>query len=68
NIISPMLSFFPLIITFIQKYDKKAGIGTIVSTMLPYTIAFITIWTFLMIIWYVLYLPLGPGAEIFYWG
>lgn len=68
NIISPMLSFFPLIITFIQKYDKKAGIGTIVATMLPYSIIFMVMWTLLMIVWYVLYLPLGPGAEIFYWG
>jgi len=68
NIISPMLSFFPLIITFIQKYDKKTGIGTIVATMLPYSIAFIFIWTLLIILWTILYLPLGPGAEIFYWG
>ncbi len=66
NIISPMLSFFPLIITFIQKYDKKAGIGTIVSTMLPYSIAFIFVWSLLMILWIITGLPIGPGAEIYY--
>jgi aminobenzoyl-glutamate transport protein len=40
NVISPMMSFFALIIVYYQKYDLKAGIGTIMATMLPYTIAF----------------------------
>jgi aminobenzoyl-glutamate transport protein len=40
NIVSPMMSFFALIIVYYQKYDKNAGIGTIVATMLPYSIAF----------------------------
>lgn len=66
NIISPMMSFFALIIAFIQKYNPKAGIGTIISTMLPYSIVFFFIWTFLLIIWIVLGLPLGPGAQLYY--
>ncbi|MBN2893111.1 MAG: AbgT family transporter [Bacteroidales bacterium] len=48
NIISPMMSFFALIIAFIQKYDKKAGIGTIIATMLPYSIVFFIVWTILL--------------------
>ncbi|MBN2893109.1 MAG: AbgT family transporter [Bacteroidales bacterium] len=66
NIISPMLSFFPLIIAFVQKYDKKAGIGTIVATMLPYSIVFLFVWTLLMVVWIILGLPVGPGADIYY--
>jgi len=66
NIISPMMSFFALIIAFIQKYDPKAGIGTIISTMLPYSIAFFIIWTILLIVWVLLGLPLGPGASLYY--
>lgn len=66
NIISPMLSFFPLIIAFVQKYDKNAKIGTIVATMLPYSVVFIFIWTLLMILWIILGLPVGPGAGIYY--
>jgi aminobenzoyl-glutamate transport protein len=66
NIISPMMSFFALIIAFIQKYDRKAGIGTIIATMLPYSIAFFVIWTILLIVWISVGLPLGPGAEIYY--
>jgi len=66
NIISPMMSFFALIIAFIQKYDKNAGIGTVIATMLPYTFAFFLVWTILLIAWLLLGLPLGPGAGIYY--
>ena len=66
NVISPMMSFFALIIAFIQKYDKKAGIGTVIATMLPYSIAFFLVWTILLVAWLILGLDLGPGAGIFY--
>ncbi|MCC8153401.1 MAG: AbgT family transporter [Tannerellaceae bacterium] len=66
NIISPMMSFFALIIVYFEKYDKKAGIGTLISTMLPYSIAFFVCWTLLMILWILLHLPLGPDAGIYY--
>lgn len=66
NLISPMMSFFALIIAFIQKYDSKAGIGTVIATMTPYTIVFFIIWTILLIIWILLGLPLGPGAGLYY--
>jgi aminobenzoyl-glutamate transport protein len=65
NIISPMMSYFALIITFINKYDKKAGIGTLIATMIPYSIAFFIVWTALFIFWFLLGLPLGPGANLF---
>jgi len=66
NIISPMMSFFALIIAFVQKYDKKAGIGTIIATMIPYSIAFFIVWSILLIAWISLGIPLGPGAGIHY--
>ncbi len=66
NVVSPMMSFFALIIAFFQKYESKTGIGTVISTMLPYTIMFFLLWTALLIIWLVLGLPLGPGAGLFY--
>lgn len=66
NIISPMMSFFALIIVYFEKYDKKAGIGTLVSTMLPYSVLFFIGWVILLVIWLYLGLPLGPGAGIYY--
>lgn len=62
NIISPMMSFFALIIVYFQKYDSKAGIGTLVSTMLPYSIFFFLGWVLLLVAWILFGLPLGPGA------
>ncbi len=66
NIISPMMSFFALIIAFVQKYDPKAGIGTIVATMIPYSIAFFLFWVLLLIVWLIFGIPLGPDAGIHY--
>ncbi len=66
NVISPMMSFFALIIAFFHKYDKKAGIGTIIATMLPYSVAFLISWSALLIVWILLGLPLGPGAGLYY--
>ena len=65
NIITPVLPYFALIIVFYQKYDKKAGIGTIISHMIPFTIALFIGWVALLIGWILLELPLGPGAPMF---
>ncbi|MCG8477390.1 MAG: AbgT family transporter [Cytophagales bacterium] len=64
NIISPMMSYFALIVAFIQRYDKKAGIGTVVATMLPYTLTFLIVWTILLIVWMYIGLPIGPDSPI----
>jgi aminobenzoyl-glutamate transport protein len=64
NVISPMMSFFALIIAFFQKYDSKTGIGTIIATMLPYSVVFTVVWIILLIVWLLTGLPLGPGAGI----
>ncbi|TAJ08618.1 AbgT family transporter [Marinilabiliaceae bacterium JC017] len=66
NIISPMMSFFALIIAFMQKYNSKTGIGTIIATMLPYSIGFFIAWSLLLVCWYLLGLPLGPDAGVYY--
>ncbi|MBX2982226.1 MAG: AbgT family transporter [Flavobacteriales bacterium] len=65
NIISPMMSYFALIVAFIARYDKKAGIGTVISTMLPYSVVFLIGWSVLLIIWVWIELPIGPGAPMF---
>lgn len=66
NVISPMMSFFALIIVYYQKYDLKAGIGTIIGTMLPYSFTFFIVWTLLLIIWILIGIPLGPDAGLYY--
>lgn len=67
NIITPMMSYFGLILAFATRYDKKLGIGTIISTMLPYSIFFLIGWIALFYIWvFGLGMPVGPGAPTFY--
>jgi len=64
NIITPMMSFFALIVAFAQKYDEKYGIGTIIAAMLPYSILFFLFWSVLLAVWMLLGLPTGPGAPL----
>lgn len=64
NLISPLMSYFALIVTFAANYDKKSGIGTLISTMVPYSVFLLIGWTGLLIVWYVFNLPLGPGIGI----
>ena len=66
NIISPMMTYFVLIIAFMQRYEPKAGMGTVISTMLPYSLVFLAGWTTLFVAWYALDLPMGPGAPATY--
>jgi len=66
NILTPLMAYFALIVVFYQKYDKNAGIGTIIATMLPFSIALYISWTILLIGWILLELPLGPGAPLYY--
>lgn len=66
NIITPLMPYLPIIIVFAQKYDKRAGLGTLIAAMLPYSIAFGIAWTLMLVAWMLLGMPLGPGAELFY--
>ncbi len=64
NIISPMMSYFALVVAFVERYDRKAGIGSVVALMLPFTFVFFTIWIILLVIWMLVGIPVGPGAGI----
>ncbi|MBD3178622.1 MAG: AbgT family transporter [Candidatus Latescibacteria bacterium] len=64
NIITPMMSYFALIVAFAQKYNEKYGIGTIIATMLPYSVAFGIFWIILLTAWMLLGLPTGPDAPL----
>jgi aminobenzoyl-glutamate transport protein len=67
NIITPMMSYFGLILAVATKYKKDLGIGTMIATMLPYSIAFLIGWTLLFYAWVFLAgLPVGPGAPTHY--
>jgi aminobenzoyl-glutamate transport protein len=64
NVITPLMAYFPLIVIFSQRYRKDAGIGTVVSLMLPYVVAVTLAWTLFFAVWYLLGIPLGPGSPV----
>lgn len=67
NIITPMMSYFGLILAFAMRYDRKLGIGTLISTMIPYSIAYLIGWMVLFYVWvFGLKLPVGPGTPTYY--
>jgi aminobenzoyl-glutamate transport protein len=59
NAITPLNAYFAMVVGFAQNYDKKAGVGTVVALMLPYTLWMAVIWTLLFVAWYLLGLPWG---------
>ncbi|WP_105214158.1 AbgT family transporter [Pseudoalteromonas sp. T1lg22] len=67
NLITPMMSYFGLILAVACKYKKDMGIGTLVATMLPYSMIFFVGWVCLFYLWvFVLGMPVGPGSPIYY--
>lgn len=59
NAISPLNAYFALIVTFAAKYQKDAGVGTVVALMLPYVGIVMGLWLLLLGAWQVLGLPWG---------
>lgn len=66
NIATPLMSYFPLILTFAQRWDPKFGLGSLMSTMLPYAGAFLVAGLLMVAAWVALDLPLGPGVGVHY--
>lgn len=65
NIVTPLMPYFALIVIFAERYRKKVGVGSIISLMLPYTVVLLVVWTALLVVWYLLGIPLGPGGTIY---
>lgn len=64
NVITPLMVYLPFVLTIVQRYQKDAGIGTVVALMLPYTLVIAVVWLLLFILWFVLGIPLGPGYPV----
>ncbi|WP_051049588.1 AbgT family transporter [Nocardiopsis ganjiahuensis] len=64
NVISPMSPYFAMALGFLQRYRRDAGIGTLLSMTLPMAVAMLVGWTVILLIWWGLGIPLGPGAPV----
>jgi aminobenzoyl-glutamate transport protein len=63
-VITPLNAYFPLIVGVARRYDRNAGIGTVISLMLPYVVVLSIAWTLFFVVWYLLGIPLGPGSPV----
>ena len=66
NPLSPLFSYFPVILAFARKYDKNIGMGTVIANMIPYSLVFAIAWIILLLVFMTFNIPLGPGGAIFY--
>jgi aminobenzoyl-glutamate transport protein len=66
NIMTPLMSYFPLILAFARRYDKSLGVGSLLALMLPYALSFMVVGLLMTVSWVALDLPLGPGAQVYY--
>ncbi|HEY2795800.1 MAG TPA: AbgT family transporter [Micromonosporaceae bacterium] len=64
NVITPLMVYLPFIVLLCQRYKKSAGVGTVVSLMIPYTLIVAVTWILFFVAWYLLRIPLGPGASV----
>lgn len=66
NIVSPMSPYFIMILGFVQRYKKDAGIGTLLSLTIPLSITMWLCWTTFFFAWWALGIPFGPGTSTTY--
>jgi aminobenzoyl-glutamate transport protein len=65
NIMTPLMSYFPLILAFSQRWDRTMGVGSLLALMLPYALIFMTVGIAMTVGWVAFDLPLGPGAQVY---
>jgi aminobenzoyl-glutamate transport protein len=64
NVVTPLMVYLPFIVLLTQKYKKEAGVGTVVSLMIPYTLIVAVAWTLFYVAWYLIGIPMGPNAPV----
>ena len=64
NVVTPLMVYLPFMVTIAQRYQKDAGIGTVIALMIPYVVITALVWIALFILWFVLGLPMGPGYPV----
>ena len=66
NIVTPLNSYLLIILAVFQKYRPKAGLGTLIALMVPYSIVIGLVWTAMLVGWVLVGAPLGPESPLYY--
>lgn len=64
NTLTPLMVYFPFIVTVAQRYKSDSGIGSVIALMIPFAVIMGIIWIIFFILWFVLGIPLGPGYPV----
>ncbi|HEX6021398.1 MAG TPA: AbgT family transporter [Solirubrobacter sp.] len=64
NVLTPLMPYFALMVVFTQRYQRDAGIGTVIALMIPYALIVTVVWVLFFVAWYLLGIPLGPGWPV----
>jgi aminobenzoyl-glutamate transport protein len=64
NVLTPLMPYFPLMVVFASRYQKDAGIGTVIALMMPFALVVLAAWTVFFVAWYAIGIPVGPGWPI----
>lgn len=65
QIITPLNPYIIVVLSQLRRYEPKAGVGTLMSRLIVFTVPFWLFWLALLFVWYQFDLPLGPGSSIF---
>jgi aminobenzoyl-glutamate transport protein len=64
NVLTPLMPYFALMVVFAKRYQRDAGIGTVIALMMPYALIVTVVWVLFFVAWYALGIPLGPGWPV----
>jgi aminobenzoyl-glutamate transport protein len=64
NTLTPLMVYFPVIVAFAQRYQKNFGVGSLVALMMPYAVIMLVVWLILLLLWFILGIPVGPGYPV----
>ena len=62
NVITPLMPYVPFVLATKRRYRPEAGVGQLITMMIPYSVLFVVSWTLLLLLFYALGLPIGPGV------
>lgn len=59
NAITPFMFYMPLVLTYMQQYDRQSTYGSLLKYTWRYSLVILLAWTALFVLWYISGLPLG---------
>ena len=66
NLVTPLMPYFPLMLSFCRRYAKGFGVGTLMALLLPFGLLYLALQFGMLMLWWGLGLPLGIGGRYTY--